>query len=444
MATIRRTASVLSVAALSTAALAGCGSGEAEEVDTGDISGTITYWASNQGASITEDEEVLTETIDRFTEETGVDVELEVIPWSDLQNRILTAVSSGNGPDVLNIGNTWATSMQATGAFMPWEGDALETIGGADRFIESSWATGGAEGETPTSVPLYALSYSMYYNTEIFSEAGIEEPPETWDEFVEVAQELTQDTDGDGSIDQHGFTMAGSSYTNNAHQAFIRGLQHGDTLYTEDGEPQFAADGIVAGVKEWVDLMAEDEVVAPGDAELTNGSESVQQVASGDAAMVFDQAPGNVFNNRDFENYEAAPIPMLDADAEGIEATQSHVAGINISVFENSDNKDAAVAFVDHMTSNEEQSYLNQEFTALPVVNEVYDEEEAFQTEEIQLKQDILENHARPMPLQTSEAQMETTVGTAIRDLLADAAQGTEISEDDVRSALEDAQTQMD
>lgn len=443
MATIRRTASVLSVAALSTAALAGCGSGEAEEVDTGDISGSITYWASNQGSSITEDEEVLTETIDRFTEETGVEVELEVIPWSDLQNRILTAVSSGNGPDVLNIGNTWATSMQATGAFMPWEGDALETIGGADRFIESSWATGGAEGETPTSVPLYALSYSMYYNTEIFSEAGIEEPPETWDEFVEVAQELTQDTDGDGSIDQHGFTLAGSSYTNNAHQAFIRGLQHGDTLYTEDGEPQFAADGIVSGVQEWVDLMAEHEVVAPGDAELTNGSESVQQVASGDAAMVFDQAPGNVFENRDFEDYEAAPIPMLDADAEGMEATQSHVAGINISVFDDSDNKDAAVAFVEHMTSTEEQSYLNQEFTALPVAEEVYDEE-AFQSEEIQLKQEILEDHARPMPLQVSEAQMETTVGTAIRDLLADAAQGSEISEDDVRSALEDAQTQMD
>lgn len=443
MATIRRTASVLSVAALSTAALAGCGSGEAEEVDTGDISGSITYWASNQGSSITEDEEVLTETIDRFTEETGVEVELEVIPWSDLQNRILTAVSSGNGPDVLNIGNTWATSMQATGAFMPWEGDALETIGGADRFIESSWATGGAEGETPTSVPLYALSYSMYYNTEIFSEAGIEEPPETWDEFVEVAQELTQDTDGDGSIDQHGFTLAGSSYTNNAHQAFIRGLQHGDTLYTEDGEPQFAADGIVSGVQEWVDLMAEHEVVAPGDAELTNGSESVQQVASGDAAMVFDQAPGNVFENRDFEDYEAAPIPMLDADAEGMEATQSHVAGINISVFDDSDNKDAAVAFVEHMTSTEEQSYLNQEFTALPVAEEVYDEE-AFQSEEIQLKQEILEEHARPMPLQVSEAQMETTVGTAIRDLLADAAQGSEISEDDVRSALEDAQTQMD
>lgn len=443
MATIRRTATVLSVAALSTAALAGCGSGEAEEVDTDDVSGTITYWASNQGSSITEDEEVLTETLDRFTEETGVEVELEVIPWSDLQNRILTAVSSGNGPDVLNIGNTWATSMQATGAFMPWEGDALETIGGEDRFIESSWATGGAEGETPTSVPLYALSYSMYYNTEIFDEAGIEEPPETWDEFVEVAQELTQDTDGDGSIDQHGFTLAGSSYTNNAHQAFIRGLQHGDTLYTEDGEPDFASDGIVAGVQEWVDLMAEHEVVARGDAELTNGSESVQQVASGDAAMVFDQAPGNVFANRDFEDYEAAPIPMLDADAEGMEATQSHVAGINISVFDGSDNKDAAVAFVEHMTSTEEQSYLNQEFTALPVVEEVYDEE-AFQSEEIQLKQEILEDHARPMPLQVSEAQMETTVGTAIRDLLADAAQGAEISEDDVRSALEDAQTQMD
>ena len=427
-----------------TLSLAACGGSSAEDVDVdpGELSGSITYWASNQGASVTEDEQVLSETIERFTEETGVEVELEVIPWNDLQNRILTAVSSGDGPDVLNIGNTWATSMHATGAFMPWEGEALEAIGGEDQFLEASWATGGPEGEAPTSLPLYALSYSLYYNTQIFEEAGIEEPPASWEEFVEVAEDLTQDTDGDGSTDQWGFTIAGASISNNAHAAFIRGLQNGGELYDGSGEPDFTNDEVVTGVHEWVSLMSDSGVIAPSDAELVNGAESVDQVASGDAAMVFDQAPGNVFNDRDFEDYAPAPMPMSDPDATGLEATQSHVAGINLSVFENSDNLDAAVAFASHMTSEDEQAYLTQEFAALPVLEPVYDREE-FQSEEIQLKQEILEDHAEPMPLYPSESQMETVVGTAIRDLLAEAAQGADVTEEDVRDALSAAETQM-
>ncbi|MDS2171301.1 MULTISPECIES: ABC transporter substrate-binding protein [unclassified Nesterenkonia] len=439
--TLRRM-TTLPLAVLAVGSLAACGSSPAEEVDTENLSGSITYWASNQGESVTQDEEVLSETIERFTDETGVEVELEVIPWNDLQNRILTAVSSGDAPDVLNIGNTWATSLQATGAFLEWEGEALEAIGGEERFIPSSWATGGAEGQAPTSVPLYALSYSLYYNTEIFEENGIDGPPATWEEFVEVAQELTQDTNDDGSIDQWGFTMAGASISNNSHAAFIRGLQHGGELYDDDGEPDFTNDAVVAGVNEWIQLMGADGVVSPSDAELVNGAESVEQVASGQAAMVFDQAPGNVFDNRGFEDYQAAPMPMLDADATGLEATQSHVAGINMSVFENSDNIDAAVAFVAHMTSDEEQTYLNQEFTGLPVVNDLY-EDEAFQSDEIQLKQQILQDHAQPMPLYPSESQMETVVGTAMRDLLADVAQGREVTEDDVRDALTTAESQM-
>lgn len=42
------------------------------------------------------------------------------MPWSDLLNRILAAATSGQGPDVLNIGNTWSSSLQATGPLLPW------------------------------------------------------------------------------------------------------------------------------------------------------------------------------------------------------------------------------------------------------------------------------------------------------------------------------------
>jgi multiple sugar transport system substrate-binding protein len=403
---------------------------------------TITYWASNQAPTVERDAEVLQESIDRYTEETGVEVDLEVIPWSDLYNRILTAVSSGEGPDVLNIGNTWAVSLQSSGAFVPWEGDALEAVGGQDRFVQSSFATGGAEGQAPTSLPLYGLAYSLYYNTKMFEEAGITEAPATWEEFVEDAKKLTKDTDGDGQIDQWGVSMAGSSISNNAHQAFVRGLQNGGELYTADGEPDFANDGVVTGVKEWVDLMAVDKVVSPSDAESVNGSDMAAAFADGQAAMFFDQAPTDNLKSRDFTDYAAAPVPMESADATGLEGTQSHVAGINISVFDNSDSKDEAIDFVKHLTSDDEQKYLNESFGALPVVTAAYDDP-AFQSEAIQLKQVTLADHAQPMPLYPSEGQMETLVGTAIKDLLASAAQGQDVSEADVKSALEDAASQM-
>ncbi|MGP5218137.1 ABC transporter substrate-binding protein [Arthrobacter rhombi] len=441
MKTTKKWAAALSIGTL-VLGLSACGSSSNDDVGDAKAGGTITYWASNQGTSVTDDERVLKESIDRYTEETGTKVELEVIPWSDLYNRILTAVSSGDGPDVLNIGNTWAVSLQASGAFLPWEGDALEKIGGQDRFVQTSWATGGAEGEAPTSVPLYGLSYSMYYNTKMFKEAGIESPPATWDDFVADAKKLTKDTNDDGKTDQWGVSLAGASVTNNAHAAFIRGLQNGESLYDADGKPQFAADGVVKGVNQWVQLMGSDGVVNPSMAEAQNGSDMVEDFAAGKSAMFFDQAPGKTLNARDMKDYKAAPVPMMTADATGLEGTQSHVAGINVSVFDNSDNKAAAVDFVKHLTSDDEQKYLNKEFTALPVVTAAYDDE-AFQSDEITLKKDILANHAQPMPLYPSESQMETLVGTAVKNLFAKIAQGQKVSEADVKKALDNANSQM-
>ena len=104
-----------------------CGGGSSQA-----SSDTITYWASNQGDSPERHRGQAKPSLDRFTEKTGVKVQLEVIGWNDLYNRILTAVTSGDGPDVLNIGNTWAVTLQETGAFEPskancWKRSAART-----------------------------------------------------------------------------------------------------------------------------------------------------------------------------------------------------------------------------------------------------------------------------------------------------------------------------
>src|SRR5439155_3703379 len=123
--------------------LAACG-----DSGSGDSAGTtLTYWASNQGTSLENDKQVLQPELDKFKQQTGITVNLEVVGWADLLNRILAAATSGKGPDVLNIGNTWSASLQATGALLPFDEGNLRAVGGKDRFLTGSLPATGAPGK---------------------------------------------------------------------------------------------------------------------------------------------------------------------------------------------------------------------------------------------------------------------------------------------------------
>src|SRR3954471_15209717 len=149
-------------------AASACGGGACSSGGFNDSPKTLTYWASNQGASIAVDKKVLQPELDKFEKQTGIKVKLEVVPWSDLLNRILAATASGQGPDVLNIGNTWSASLQATGALLPFDDAAFGRIGGKDRFVPSTIASAGAAGKAPAAVPLYSMAYGLYYNKKLF------------------------------------------------------------------------------------------------------------------------------------------------------------------------------------------------------------------------------------------------------------------------------------
>jgi len=63
------------------------------------------------------------------------------------------------------------------------------------------------------SLPFYMQPYIMLYRTDVFAEGGYSRvvyPPDTWDDFVRLAQRFTRDLNGDGTIDQWGFTHLGA------------------------------------------------------------------------------------------------------------------------------------------------------------------------------------------------------------------------------------------
>lgn len=428
---LRSLVAAITVSALS---LTACGGDDGGDSGSGE-GATLTYWASNQGTSLDNDKQVLTPVLQKFTQETGVKVNLEVIGWNDLQTRIQTAITSGQAPDVLNIGNTWAASLQATDAFLPFDSGAMDAIGGKDKFVETALATGGAPGKDVTSVPLYGLAYGLYYNKAMFAQAGLQ-PPTTWEEMVAAAKKLTNPAKG-----VYGMSLAAGSYTENVHFAFINGAQNGAEWFDAEGKPTFTEDGNVQGVLRYLDLMQKDKVANPSNAQYDNGTKSVNDFATKKVAMVLNQNnAGNSITANGMKSSEYGVVAF--PSPAGGQPVASHVAGINLSIFKNTKNKDAALKFVKFMTSAETQKTLDKPFSALPVLK---GETPVFTDNPAEAKtfQDIYNTKSKPLPLVPAEDQYENTVGKAMNGMFGKIATGGTVTADDVMKALQTAQDQV-
>jgi multiple sugar transport system substrate-binding protein len=432
-----RVLAAAALAAVLTGTTAACGGGSSNNGSGGNSSPkTLTYWASNQGTSLENDKAVLTPELKKFEKQTGIKVKLEVVPWSDLLNRILAATTSGQGPDVLNIGNTWSASLQATGALLPWDSANLAKIGGKDRFVPAALAAAGATGQDPAAVPLYSLAYALYYNKKMFQGAGIATPPTTWDELVTDGKKLTQNG-------HYGLAMEGANPSENIHHAFVLGKQHGTDFFNAAGKPQFDSPQAVAAVKQYIDFMAKDKIAAPGNAEYA-ANQSVTDFATGKAAMLLWQAAGSSLKSHGMKpaDYGVAPVPFQTASPSGSTKINSMVAGINLAVFKNTKNLNGAVDFVKFMTSDSEQKILNATYGSLPPVKAAQSDK-AFATPDLKVLAGTLSTSAAPLPQVPDESQFETLVGTAMKDLLADAAAGKAVTTASVKAALTKAQQQM-
>jgi multiple sugar transport system substrate-binding protein len=420
--------------------LAACGGGDDDsgsKSSGGSLKGqTITYWASNQGTSIDADKKTLATETAKFTQQTGIKVKVEVIGWADLLNRILAAATSGQGPDVLNIGNTWSASLQATGALMPWDDAAFQTIGGKDRFMPSAIASAGAAGKDPAAVPIYSMAYGLYYNKKMFAAAGIQNPPATWDELVQDATKLT--TGG-----KYGLAVEGANAAENIHHIFVLAKQRGASWFDDKGNPTFTGPQQVAAVKQYVDFIAKNKVAAKGDAEYDQ-NQTITDFATGKAAMMMWQTAAASIASHGMkpEDYGVVPVPTQTAGATGDAGVTSMVAGINIAVFNDTKHKEAAEAFVKFMTSTDEQKVLNTKYASIPPVIEAQSDQ-AFQTPDLKVLTQVLQKSAAPLPQVANESQFENLVGPAVKGLFADAAAGKPVTDDTVKAALQKAQQQM-
>jgi multiple sugar transport system substrate-binding protein len=421
-------------AALAAVPLAACGgsSGTSSSAHP-----TLTYWATNQGTSLQDDRTVLGPQIAKFTKQTGIKVNFQVIPWTTVLNQITAATVSGKGPDVLNIGNTWSPSLQATGALLPFTSSVMSQIGGSSRFLAGSLSATGAPGKPPTAVPLYSLAYGLYYNKAQFAAAGISGPPTTWTQLIADGKKLTKGG-------HWGLAIEGGSVSENIHMAFELSQQQGGQFFNAAGKPTFDTPQNVAAVKQMMDFIQTDKITNPSDAQYSKGTEALVDYATGKASMVIWQAASGSLKQLGMNAADigVAPVPLPSPVPAGGKKVTSMVAGINMAVFKDTKNLSAALKFVKFMTSTPEQESLNGTYGSLPTVSAAYSDP-VFHTPAVSTFRSILTSSAAPMPPVAAESSFETAVGTAIIHLYADAATGKTVTDSMIAQALTSAQAQL-
>jgi multiple sugar transport system substrate-binding protein len=415
---------------------AGCGDSDTAEGKTK----TLTYWASQQSPSVQRDKEILEPELRRFTEQTGIRVQLEVIPFTELLNKILTATTSGQGPDVLNIGNTWSPSLQATGALVDWNSALMDKIGGVARFEPAALQTGGTEGSTPAAVPLYNKVYQLYYNKKLFQAAGVTGPPATWDEFVTTARKLTKDTNGDGKLDQWGLSVRGQAATVAAHYAYILGSARG-AKYFDGKKPSFDSQAAVAGIDQYLSWMGKDKIVNPSDAENADWADVYEAFVNNKAGMMLVQTLGQTLKDYKLTEADYGVAAMPSISTTGSPDIGSFVGGTNIAIFKSTKNMNGAVELVKFLTSAVEQVTLNTAYGTIPPVKDATGP--AFETPEVKIARTTLANRAIPMPRVPQETQFETLIGKAVVGWLADTATGKQPDSATISSALKSAASKV-
>ena len=282
-----RAMSIVVLVALA-AACTGTGDDEGDAPSTrsvapGEFGGTLSFMAFGDPEELV----AYRELIDAFqVAEPGVTVEfIETSDRDDLIARLSTAFAGGAPPDLFLMNYRFYGQFAVKGvleSLQPYL-DSSDVFR-ADEFYAQAMEAFQVDGEQ-ICMPQNISSLVVYYNKDLFDEAGLSYPDEgwTWADFLRMAKALTVDVDGDGVTDRYGVGMDPEVIRL---APFI--WSSGAELVDDETDPtRFAVDTPTAiqAMQDFFDLHSVHGV-APGDEQLES-EDTETRFLNGTLGMVF-------------------------------------------------------------------------------------------------------------------------------------------------------------
>lgn len=267
---------------------------------------TVTFWRTLTGPA----GDAIDALVERYNASQH-EVRVEVVfkgSYADLATSFMVSAARGSGPDVALLG-TFEIAEFARAGVLEELTPYINTEGGIDtRDWPGTLREAGTVDGRAYWVPFNVSVPVLYVNEVQLAAAGLDDPPETWDEFFEYARRLTV-RDADGRVTRRGVALWNitwplvSAIWSEGGELADRNLHH----VTLDHPVAIEV------LRKFQSLVREGAAVVPDAA--TGGHRGA--FLKGEAAMILDSpAPLREFLEAASESFQPAPA-LYPAGAKG-------------------------------------------------------------------------------------------------------------------------------
>ena len=282
-----------------------------------------------------------------------IKINIQVVPWDTLLQRLTTDVAGGTSPDISIIGTRWLLDFASQGVAEPIDSYLTPEFKGT--FIDTFMSPGIIDGKI-MGLPVAASARAMMVNMDLYDAAGVA-PPTTWDELYAASQKIA------ALPDTFAFGLQGKEIETDAY--FYYSLwTHGGDILSADGTSGLDSPAAIEAATLYKKMI--DEGLTQPSPTNYNREEVFNLFKQGKVGTIFtfpmlipqlkEEAP----NLR----YKILPLP---------EATTKATYGVTdtLMMFADSDAKEAAWKFIEfaYGDANREKFDLGEGF--LPITKNV-------------------------------------------------------------------------
>ncbi len=344
----KRLAAMLILAMTGTMIFTACGSKE-EDGKTSDGKVKIRFASWDEA----EDVDAQQATVDKFNaEHDDIEVTLEAY-GGEFDTKISAGMGSNDMPDVMYMWNypAYAGGLEPLDSYIEGEGADYK-----ENFYDTLWNYNSYDGST-YGIPIGFTTHALFYNKDIFKEAGIDEPTNdwTWDDVKTAAKTITEKCDGKKGFS---FQMKPDPYD---YEMYL--WSNGTAYVNEDGELEGSLNS-----KEAKEVFSMFQEMEKDEYAVATEKSGTDEFRSGNTAMyVYGSWSINTLKE-DEVNFGVVNIPSF-----GKQPSVSILSSSGISMSKDSKNKEAAWEFIKFWTSEE----MNKERIGmeLPVLYSVVESE---------------------------------------------------------------------
>ena len=281
------------------------------------------------------------------------------VPWAEMQSKILTAVSAGTAPDVVNLNPDFAAQLAGLNAWLDLEGKVSPEQ--QQQYLPKIWQASTLDGES-FGIPWYLTTSVTIYNQQLLERAGIPLPAadatewkqlSTYENLAVAARKIKAETG------KYAFFV--TFVPEDSAEVLQSFTQMGVQLVDEEGQAAFNTPEGKAAFQYWVDLYKEG--LLPREVLTQGHRRAIELYQSGEVALLS--------SSPHFLETIATNAPAI-AEVSGV-APQitgatgaTSVAVMNLVIPRSTEQPDAALNFALFVTNDENQLTFAKAANVLP------------------------------------------------------------------------------